>query len=74
MSDSAGRVLTPPYRATRRDEFAIRIANRLLRLLASRRCVELLSNVYQRGLNPLGTGADPCDYSGMFDYEDDDDV
>lgn len=61
------------YRASRRDEAAIWLANRILRLLASRRCVELISDVFRRGINPLGSGSyDPVDYTGLFDYEDSD--
>lgn len=68
-------VVTQPYRATRRDEFAIWLANRVLRLLASRRCVALLTDVYRRGLNPLGSGSyDPIDYDALFDYDDDEDT
>jgi hypothetical protein len=64
------------YNATRRDIFAIKVANWWLRLIASRYCNALLHEVYQRGLRPDPLGSpinDPCDYSGLFDYGDEDD-
>lgn len=60
------------YQATRRDEFAVWLANRVMRLLASRRCVELQREIYWRGLHPLGVRLDdPMDYSDLFDYDED---
>lgn len=62
----------PRYQATRRDEFAIWLANRILRLLASKRCVELLGQVYERGLYPFGRYRDQpnYDWDGVLEYAD----
>lgn len=59
------------YKATKRDEFAIWLANRVMRLLATRRCVELQREIYWRGLHPGLDFPEQPDYDWSDVFEED---